>query len=196
VIRRLSSVLLWTDCLCFTSNVRCLTRIIGVLSKQQLANHQVTSYSVSNPVLDVPGDNLFYPAWAFAVPTMVLSIPQAVIESGIWSIIVYWVWRIELFVHTQQCPAVLIAVDLIAMLTGCAAMSCSSWLTGFRQCVLILAPSLHQVAGLAPSAGRFFFFWLITFLMHQFAVSICACAEAHGVSRSSWYVHNVVLASV
>lgn len=37
------------------------------------------------------GDNLFYPAWAFAVPTMVLSIPQAVIESGIWSIIVYWV---------------------------------------------------------------------------------------------------------
>ena len=37
------------------------------------------------------GDALFYPAWAFAVPTMVLSIPQAVIESGIWSVIVYWV---------------------------------------------------------------------------------------------------------
>lgn len=35
----------------------------------------------------------FYPAWAFALPTMVLSIPQAILESGIWSVIVYWVRR-------------------------------------------------------------------------------------------------------
>ena len=33
---------------------------------------------------------------------MVLSIPQAVIESGIWSIIVYWVWHINTLACTQQ----------------------------------------------------------------------------------------------
>lgn len=28
------------------------------------------------------------------------------------------------------------------------------------------------VVGLAPEAGRFFFYWLVTFLFHTFAVSI------------------------
>jgi hypothetical protein len=31
------------------------------------------------------------------------------------------------------------------------------------------------VVGLAPEAGRFFFYWLVTFLFHTFAVSIFRC---------------------
>ena len=68
----------------------CLTHVTAALTDQQTACNIGRPYVT---VLDVTtaGDNLFYPAWAFAVPTMVLSIPQAVFESGIWSIIVYWV---------------------------------------------------------------------------------------------------------
>ena len=58
-------------------------------------------------------DNLFYPAWAFALPTTLLRIPYSLLESFLWSIIVYW------------------------------------------------------SVGLAPSAARFFTFWLLLFLSHQ-----------------------------
>ena len=33
------------------------------------------------------------------------------------------------------------------------------------------------VVGLAPEAGRFFFYWLVTFLFHTFAVSIFRCGS-------------------
>jgi hypothetical protein len=36
-------------------------------------------------------DNLFYPSWAFALPTLILQTPQALLESVLWSSIVYWV---------------------------------------------------------------------------------------------------------
>ena len=50
----------------------------------QLADHGVCP--------SVQRDNLFYPSWAFAVPNLILlQIPQAVVESFIWSGIVYWV---------------------------------------------------------------------------------------------------------
>lgn len=58
-------------------------------------------------------DNLFYPAWAFALPTTLLRIPYSLLESFLWSIIVYW------------------------------------------------------SVGLAPTAARFFTFWLLLFLSHQ-----------------------------
>ena len=35
--------------------------------------------------------------------------------------------------------------------------------------------SCSWVVGLAPEAGRFFFYWLVTFLFHTFAVSIFRC---------------------
>ena len=35
------------------------------------------------------------------------------------------------------------------------------------------------VVGLAPEAGRFFFYWLVTFLFHTFAVSIFRCERLH-----------------
>jgi hypothetical protein len=93
---RLSSVSSSTDCQCSTSNVRtcgCLARFPGVLTgpdshRSVAATRSCEHFCVSR---ECTGDALFYPAWAFAVPTMVLSIPQAVVESGIWSIIVYWV---------------------------------------------------------------------------------------------------------
>ena len=36
-------------------------------------------------------DNLFYPSYCFALPTLILQTPQAVLESILWSSIVYWV---------------------------------------------------------------------------------------------------------
>ncbi len=36
-------------------------------------------------------DNLFYPSYCFALPTLILQTPQAVLESVLWSSIVYWV---------------------------------------------------------------------------------------------------------
>ena len=41
--------------------------------------------------MHVQRDNLFYPSWAFAIPTLVLQTPQAALESVLWSAIVYWV---------------------------------------------------------------------------------------------------------
>jgi len=43
------------------------------------------------PVFYKQRDNKFYPTWTFAVPTIILSIPQAILESLVWSSIVYWV---------------------------------------------------------------------------------------------------------
>ena len=54
---------------------------------------------------------------------------------------------------------------------------------------------MQQVAGLAPSAGRFFFFWLITFLMHQFAVSTCAHAVVTVDRVGLQYIHKAALLS-
>ena len=35
-------------------------------------------------------DNLFYPAWAFALPVTLLRIPYSLLESFVLSIVVYW----------------------------------------------------------------------------------------------------------
>ncbi len=35
-------------------------------------------------------DNLFYPAWAFALPVTLLRIPYSLVESFILTIIIYW----------------------------------------------------------------------------------------------------------
>lgn len=67
----------------------------------------------SLPIFYTQRDNLFYAAWAFALPTTLLRIPYSLLESFLWSIIVYW------------------------------------------------------SVGLAPTAGRFFTFWLLLFLAHQ-----------------------------
>lgn len=39
----------------------------------------------------VQRDNLFFPAWAFGLSTTILRIPYSLVESGIYSCIVYWV---------------------------------------------------------------------------------------------------------
>lgn len=36
------------------------------------------------------GDNLFFRAWQFHMPRAILSVPQAIVEALVWSIITYW----------------------------------------------------------------------------------------------------------
>ncbi|MCO5565028.1 hypothetical protein L7F22_018698 [Adiantum nelumboides] len=43
------------------------------------------------PVFFKQRDLLFYPAWAYTLPTFVLRIPQSVIESGLWVSLTYYV---------------------------------------------------------------------------------------------------------
>ena len=64
------------------------------------------------PIFYTQRDNLFYTAWAFALPATLLRVPFSLAQSLLWSLIIYW--------------------------------SC----------------------GLAPTAARFFTFWLLTFLTH------------------------------
>ncbi len=43
------------------------------------------------PVFYKQRDLLFYPAWAYALPGLVLSIPASIAESGIYCIISYYI---------------------------------------------------------------------------------------------------------
>jgi hypothetical protein len=43
------------------------------------------------PVFFKQRDLLFYPAWAYTLPTFILRIPQSVIESGLWVVLTYFV---------------------------------------------------------------------------------------------------------
>jgi ABC-type multidrug transport system permease subunit len=43
------------------------------------------------PVFTKQRDNLFYPGWAFALPTTFLELPYAVIETVVWSGIIYYI---------------------------------------------------------------------------------------------------------
>ncbi|BDA47821.1 probable pleiotropic drug resistance protein 1 [Coccomyxa sp. Obi] len=43
------------------------------------------------PVFFKQRDNLFYPAWAFALPTTILRLPYSFVESFIWSTMLYWI---------------------------------------------------------------------------------------------------------
>jgi ABC-2 type transporter len=42
------------------------------------------------PVFFKQRDNLFFRAWQFHLPRAILSVPQALIEAMVWSIITYW----------------------------------------------------------------------------------------------------------
>jgi hypothetical protein len=43
------------------------------------------------PVFFKQRDLLFYPAWAFSLPSFVLSIPMSALESSIWTFMTYYV---------------------------------------------------------------------------------------------------------
>lgn len=43
------------------------------------------------PVFFKQRDLLFYPAWAYSLPTFVLRIPQSIVESGLWVSLTYYV---------------------------------------------------------------------------------------------------------
>ena len=86
-------------------------------------------------------DNLFYPAWAFALPTTLLRIPYSLLESFLWSIIVYW------------------------------------------------------SVGLAPTAARFFTFWLLLFLSHQAWPPAPCHVHAHHARLPARKAHALVLLS-
>lgn len=59
---------------CVLSTVKCLQPVSTV---NQLA-------------LCAAGDNLFFRAWQFQLPRAILSVPQALVEAMVWSIISYW----------------------------------------------------------------------------------------------------------
>ncbi len=42
------------------------------------------------PVFYKQRDLLFYPAWAYALPSLVLSIPSSIAEAGMYSLITYY----------------------------------------------------------------------------------------------------------
>ena len=92
----------------------------------------------SLPIFYTQRDNLFYSAWAFALPTTLLRIPYSLLESFLWSIIVYW------------------------------------------------------SVGLAPSAGRFFTFWLLLFLSHQVS-PLVGFLPGHDISTSIWTATDFAL---
>ena len=43
------------------------------------------------PVFFKQRDLLFYPAWAYTLPTFILRIPQSVVESFLWVSLTYYV---------------------------------------------------------------------------------------------------------
>ncbi|KAJ7174242.1 hypothetical protein O6H91_Y542400 [Diphasiastrum complanatum] len=47
------------------------------------------------PVFYKQRDLLFYPPWAFVIPTWVLRIPVSFVEAGIWVFLTYWVTGFE-----------------------------------------------------------------------------------------------------
>ena len=46
--------------------------------------------AVINGLPLIAGDNLFFRAWQFQLPRAILSVPQALVEAMVWSIISYW----------------------------------------------------------------------------------------------------------
>jgi hypothetical protein len=42
------------------------------------------------PVFFKQRDLLFYPAWAFTIPTFLLRIPMSLVEAGIWVVMTYY----------------------------------------------------------------------------------------------------------
>lgn len=42
------------------------------------------------PVFYKQRENLFYPAWAWALPSFVLRVPYSMVEASVWSCVVYY----------------------------------------------------------------------------------------------------------
>jgi hypothetical protein len=42
------------------------------------------------PVVYKQRDLLFHPAWAYTIPTFLLRIPISIMESLLWTVILYW----------------------------------------------------------------------------------------------------------
>ena len=64
------------------NDVACLLFIIDVISCRTFTIDRM-------PVFFKQRDNLFFPAWAFVVPTSLVRLPIGVLESLIWSIITW-----------------------------------------------------------------------------------------------------------
>ncbi|KAE8699389.1 Pleiotropic drug resistance protein 1 [Hibiscus syriacus] len=47
------------------------------------------------PVFYKQRDNLFYPAWAYALPTWILKIPISFIEVGLWVVVTYYLMGLD-----------------------------------------------------------------------------------------------------
>eukprot|EP00253_Pinus_taeda_P009158 PITA_09158 len=68
---------------------------LGALIFSLLANmfngfSELAMTIVRLPVFFKQRDLLFYPAWAFTIPTFLLRIPMSVVEAGVWVLITYY----------------------------------------------------------------------------------------------------------
>ncbi|XP_022777146.1 pleiotropic drug resistance protein 1-like [Durio zibethinus] len=104
------------------------------------------------PVFFKQRDNLFYPAWAYALPTWILKIPISFIEVGIWVAITYYVMGLDpdifrflkqflLLVLTNQMASALFRLNaaLGRELTITSTFSSFSLLVLFANCGYVLS---------------------------------------------------------
>jgi hypothetical protein len=52
---------------------------------------ELSMFIVKLPVFYKQRDLLFFPAWAYSVPTWILKIPISFVEVGIWVVLTYYV---------------------------------------------------------------------------------------------------------
>lgn len=43
------------------------------------------------PVFYKQRDFLFYPSWAYALPSWIMKIPVSILETGVWTVLTYYV---------------------------------------------------------------------------------------------------------
>jgi hypothetical protein len=117
----------------------------------------------------IAGDNLFFRAWQFQLPRAILSVPQALVEAMVWSIISYWLIGLapDAGRWATRCSFV---YDRVPSICSCA------------QNTLAFCPS-----------RRFFIYWLVNALMHYNSVALFRVMGAF--SQTASYANATACAS-
>ena len=63
----------------------------GVLMIMLNGSSEIPMTIAKLPVFYKQRDFLFYPSWAYAIPSWIIKIPVLFIEAGVWTIITYYV---------------------------------------------------------------------------------------------------------
>jgi hypothetical protein len=137
-----------------------------------LQYHVLQSYvkKSSSGCLHIAGDNLFFRAWQFQLPRAILSVPQALVEAMVWSIISYWL--------------IGLAPDAGRWANGCLSFHQVS--LSFHSC------AIDTVA--CYLSCRFFIYWLVNALMHYNSVALFRVMGAF--SQTASYANATACAPV